>query len=370
MAPARGHPSAQTDAGSSATGRTNAGSADANRPDTGGPTIDNVDNVDSHELDRYQILDSAAEPEFDELVAILARRMGTVHAELTVVTPDRVWLKAATADQGTSRSPCDTLCADVFADRRATVIPDTKESARFAHHPSVEGPDKVRFYAGVPLIAADGVALGVLCVWDVKPQHPTADDIATLEEFGRHATALLELRRSRLQLDSRDALLAAQTAVLGLIVEGADLPLILDTLARAVEASIPSTTCTILLLDGSVLHHGAWPSLPPAYRDAIDGLRIGPAVGSCGTAAYTRKTVIVDDIATDQRWTDFRELALASGLRACWSVPIIGRDDEVLGTFALYYRTVRSPTDDELKQLSRWMNLTEVAISSAGDVGG
>ncbi|MDQ6657616.1 MAG: GAF domain-containing protein, partial [Actinomycetota bacterium] len=349
-----------TSGGGQEIGPTNASGSDAG--------VSTAAGAHSPALERYQILDSAAEPVFDELVAVLAQRMGTPHAELTVVTPGRVWLMAATADQGTSRTPQEAMCAEVAADRSTTVIPDTKTSARFAHHPSVDGPHHVRYYAGVPLISEDGEAIGVLCVWDVTPKQPTADEIATLEEFGLRAMALLELRRSRLQLESRDALLAAHTAILELIVEGAALPLILDTLARAVEASIPSTVCSILLLEGGVLHHGAWPNLPLAYRDAIDGLRIGPNVGSCGTAAYTRETVVVEDIVTDPRWTDYRELALAAGLRACWSVPIIGRTDEVLGTFALYYRTARSPRGDELRQLSRWMNLAEVAISRAGDV--
>ena len=90
--------------------------------------------------------------------------------------------------------------------------------------------------------------------------------------------------------------------------------------------------------------------------------------GSCGTAAYTGRTVIVSDIAADPRWSEFRDLALPHGLRACWSVPITGVTGQVLGTFALYYGDIRVPRLDELDRLARWVNLAEVAISRARDI--
>lgn len=152
-----------------------------------------------------------------------------------------------------------------------------------------------------------------------------------------------------------------------MILAAAALPEILDTLARALEASLP-TRCSILLLDGAVLHHGAGPSLPRTYLEAIDDVRIGPAVGSCGTAAYTKSTVIVADIAADPRWVKHRQDALAAGLRACWSIPILGPQQQVLGTFAVYYDTVRSPSYEELSTLSRWVNLAELAIIRSGEV--
>src|SRR5690606_24323509 len=95
--------------------------------------------------------------------------------------------------------------------------------------------------------------------------------------------------------------------------------------------------CSILLADTvrGTLHHGSSPSLPAAYSAAIDGAKIGPLGGSCGTAVYTREPVIVEDIATDPRWVDYRDAALPHGLRACWSTPIISPTKELLGTFAM-----------------------------------
>ena len=94
----------------------------------------------------------------------------------------------------------------------------------------------------------------------------------------------------------------------------------LESLTRYVEENGDHVLASILLVDHDGLHlrHGAAPSLPASYCDAIDGAPIGPSVGSCGTAAYRREPVFVSDIATDPLWADFRDLALGAGLRACW----------------------------------------------------
>jgi len=113
--------------------------------------------------------------------------------------------------------------------------------------------------------------------------------------------------------------------------------------------------CSILILDpgGTYLSHGAAPSLPKVYVQAIDGSAIGPNAGSCGTAAYLGKPVIVSDIAHDALWNDYRDLALPHGLRACWSTPITSGEGKVLGTFALYYHEPRRPTERE-REVVRW----------------
>jgi signal transduction histidine kinase/ActR/RegA family two-component response regulator len=154
----------------------------------------------------------------------------------------------------------------------------------------------------------------------------------------------------------RDLLLAqAQTerARLELIATGAPLPEVLSSIVRSVETqSTDGLICSILVLDdaGERLLHGAAPGLPDAYNEAIHGVAIGPAVGSCGTAAFQRRPVFVTDIASDPLWVDYRDLAAVHGLAACCSTPIMSSDDSVLGTVALYYRTPRAPSahDNEL----------------------
>ncbi len=147
-----------------------------------------------------------------------------------------------------------------------------------------------------------------------------------------------------------EALLLGQKQVLALIADGTPLQDVLAALMRFVEAQSPGMLCSVLLLDADGLHltHGAAPSLPPAYAQAIDGVTIGPSVGSCGTAAFRREAVIVEDIATDPLWADFRELALGHGLRSCWSTPIPDARGRVLGTFAMYYHQPCRPSAGHL----------------------
>lgn len=131
--------------------------------------------------------------------------------------------------------------------------------------------------------------------------------------------------------------------------QGDALGLILSRYLLAVEAEADDFILTsILLVDGPRLRHGAAPSLPQAYCEAIDGLEYGPAAGSCGTAAHFGRPVHVTDIATDPFWADYKHLALEHGLRACWSTPIFDNRRTVIGTFAIYHLTPRGPTPDEL----------------------
>ena len=142
--------------------------------------------------------------------------------------------------------------------------------------------------------------------------------------------------------------------VLAQISAGVPLADVLDELVHAVEQrSDVEMMVSILILDkqGKHLLHGAAPSLPQAYNDAIHGAAIGPAVGSCGTAAFRGETVVVTDIADDPLWLDYRDLAMAHGLRACWSTPVKAADGRILGTFAIYYREPRGPTQQDLDSL-------------------
>ena len=118
----------------------------------------------------------------------------------------------------------------------------------------------------------------------------------------------------------------------------------------------------LLDADGRHLRHGAAPGLPEPFRRAADGIPVGPRAGSCGTAAYHNRQVIVSDIATDELWAEARGLALEHGLRACWSTPIPGTEQAVLGTFAVYFRTPRSPTPGEVGLIARVTDIARIAI--------
>jgi len=138
----------------------------------------------------------------------------------------------------------------------------------------------------------------------------------------------------------------------------------LEILCHGIEEILLDSLCSILLLDDDDIHlrHGAAPSLPDAYNQAIDGVAVGPAVGSCGTAAYTGRQVIVADIARDPLWAEYRDIALGHGLAACWATPIYSAMGDVLGTFAIYSRKPYQPTPFDLQATSRASHLASIAI--------
>jgi GAF domain-containing protein len=127
---------------------------------------------------------------------------------------------------------------------------------------------------------------------------------------------------------------------------------------------------SILELDGKKLRHAAGPNLPPLYRDAINGLEIGPATGSCGTAAFCGHQIYVSDISTDPLWANFSaitKMALDAGLKACWSMPVLS-GGKVLGTFAIYHREPRSPTVAERDLITDAARRAAALLASGGAV--
>ncbi len=148
------------------------------------------------------------------------------------------------------------------------------------------------------------------------------------------------------------------------VARGGALPDLLEHLVLAFEELLPGARGSVLLLDqaGRRLRHGAAPHLPLAFCQAIDGGEIGPNAGSCGTAAFTRASVVAADIATDPRWRDYKDLALAHGLQSCWSVPIFGTAGRVLGTLAFYFNEPRAALPAELATLERGAHVVGMVI--------
>ncbi|MEG4070657.1 PAS domain S-box protein [Microcoleus sp. Pol11C2] len=158
--------------------------------------------------------------------------------------------------------------------------------------------------------------------------------------------------------------LTGQKQILEMIAKGANLGATLNSLVEIIEQQSRDVMGSILLLapDGQHLLHGAAPSLPDSYNAAIHGIAIGPDVGSCGTAAFSRQQVIVTDIARDPLWKNFRDLALSFGLRACLSTPIFSSQGQVLGTFGMYYSQPRKSHFFELQLIEAIINLAGIAI--------
>ena len=174
------------------------------------------------------------------------------------------------------------------------------------------------------------------------------------------------MAKEELRRDGSETFVAGQNSILEKIATGAPLSDVLLNLVQLVESQTAGMLCSILLVDedGITLRHGAAPSLPSSYVKAIDGSRIGPNAGSCGTAVCLGKPVIVTDIETDPLWNDFRTLASRHGLRACWSTPIKSRTGEILGTFAMYYRVPRGPLLQEQRLTEVATHIASIAIES------
>ncbi|WP_406698787.1 ATP-binding protein [Singulisphaera sp. Ch08] len=163
-----------------------------------------------------------------------------------------------------------------------------------------------------------------------------------------------------------EALLEQQKHILELVVLDSSLSEVLDALCRMIEKQFEEEEmhASILLLDpdGVHLRHGGAPTLPTAYVQAIDGTAIGPAVGSCGTAAFQKKPIYVSDIANDPLWADYADLALSHGLRACWSHPILSSSGAVLGSVAMYYHRPRQPSPNDLRLIDIVTRTATIAI--------
>ena len=163
------------------------------------------------------------------------------------------------------------------------------------------------------------------------------------------------------QIKEEEFFRAGQSRVLEMIASDAPLADVLTSLVLLMEGQAEGLRCSILLLnrDGKHVRHGAAPNLPEAYVKAVDGAPIGPRNGSCGTAMFTRRPVVVTDVMTDPLWADYRGLAQICGLRACWSTPILSWQGDVLGSFAMYRKEKRGPLPAETR-------LTEIATHIAG----
>src|ERR1700674_1835380 len=161
-----------------------------------------------------------------------------------------------------------------------------------------------------------------------------------------------------------ESLLSAERRTLELISGGAELTEILQDLCDTIDAQAGNTISAVMLMDADGMHlrHAAGPRLPKGWAEAITPLKIGPCVGSCGTAASLKQRVIVSDISTDPLWADYRDLALSHGVRAAWSQPLLSKNQEILGTFCVSYAEPRTPNDTDLRLIEGAGHIAVIAI--------
>ncbi|MBL8351064.1 MAG: PAS domain S-box protein [Burkholderiaceae bacterium] len=194
-------------------------------------------------------------------------------------------------------------------------------------------------------------------LWASVSANPVHDD------GGRPAGALAMLTdiTERKRAEARDA---GRNRVMALIADRSPLGAVLEAIVRGLESGEPDLLCSVLLLDasGTRLRHGAAPSLPDEFNQAVDGQPIGPVAGSCGSAAYLGERVVCEDVLSDPRWADWREPAQRAGLRSCWSEPVRSHAGAVLGSFGVYRREPHRPGDDELAAVAEAARIAAIAI--------
>jgi PAS domain S-box-containing protein len=140
---------------------------------------------------------------------------------------------------------------------------------------------------------------------------------------------------------------------------------ILNDLCCSIDLEASPVISTVLLMDpdGERLWHTAGPLVPRDWLPAISPVVVSPHSACCGAAAFFKKRVIVADVATHTNWPDeFKDLAIKNRIRAAWSEPILTKDGEVLGTFALYSSKPRIPTDAEIQLIEAAGHIALIAI--------
>ena len=193
--------------------------------------------------------------------------------------------------------------------------------------------------------------------WFLIRAVPLMDEVGTIVEWFGTNTDIEDQKRA-------EALLAEENRLLEMLAQGQPLESILDGLCRMVEGMFSGSFVSILLLNpkDNRLWYGARGGLPKGYTAALNGVAIGPLQGSCGAAAYRNEPVIVSDIAVDPLWVQYRDVALAHGLRACWSTPIRSSGGSVLGTFAILSLEPGNPTAQHHDIIEQVTHLASIAI--------
>ena len=326
--------------------------------------------------------DPGADPDvlITSILALLAERLDVGLTFLARVDGDTLHIERAhdRAGMGVREGAAvplgDTYCQAMLAGAaRSLVVEDMRSDPRFAALPPTRRFG-VGSYSGVPLYRAGGQLYGTLCALHPRARTPRAGEIALLQVAGRlvaqaaeTAAARREERRLAEALSTHGADLRRAAETAAAVVGERDLPRVLDRIVRAAAESACLATNSLLLLDdeGVAMRHAAAVGLPDAYIAAIDGLPIGPTVGTCGAAAWRGEIVVTEDVRADPNWAPYRALVAPYGWRAVWSVPLHGAEGRALGTFAAYQIQPGRPTAQQLELLTLYAHLAAAAVERA-----
>jgi PAS domain S-box-containing protein len=200
--------------------------------------------------------------------------------------------------------------------------------------------------------------------WFLFRAVPLYDDGENLTKWYGLNTDIEDLKRA-------ESLIAGEKHLMEMVAGDCPLNQIEEALCDLVEGAVGGCRCSVLLVDpsGTRLQHGAAPHLPKSFTDSLHGVPLNVDSGPCAMAAHLNQQVISTDIVLETRWHSFPwcSLALAHGLRACWSTPIASKDGHVLGIFAIYYTEPRYPTPQHLALIDQITHIAGIAIERAQD---
>ncbi len=302
-------------------------------------------------LRRTQMLDRPPDAQLDRWTARLREDTGAAAAAFVLVDATRMFIKSLSTADGRQHETAVLALSEPLAQYLIGQI-----------HPSAleDGPPA---YAQVA-VSLESQLLGWLAIADYAGREWGEFDLRALDGVAEAMSTEVMLQLANQEASRVRNLVESQNRVHELLAEGAPLSDVLAELVGGIERYEPSVIPCVVLLDRTTntLHPGAGPSLPPAYLAAINGVVIGPNVGTCGAAAWSGKLTISDDLSTDPKWAAIRELAASSGLGHCWSMPVKDHSGEVLGTLALYGPRPRHPLPEHLALMQAGAGLAGIAI--------
>jgi diguanylate cyclase (GGDEF)-like protein len=301
-------------------------------------------------LQRSRLLESTSEPEFDRWTASLRRETGAAVAALVLVDAARVLVKSLSTATGSAEEASELPVSAPLAEHLIGLadLPAGAQATAYAETP----------------VFVNGQLLGWMVIADHDVEEWSESQRRALDDAAAAVSTEMSLRLANHAAMRMRELVASHNRLHELIAQAAPLSEVLSELVTGIERYEPSVIPCVVLLDRetNTLHPGAGPSLPPHYLASIDGVVIGPNIGTCGSAAWSGRLTITDDIAEDPRWAPIREFAMDAGLRHCWSMPIKSPDDEVLGTLALYGPQPRHPLPEHLALMQDGARLAGIAI--------
>src|SRR5260221_4318427 len=314
---------------------------------------------------------------WQEIVNLLAEIMHVPSALVMKVEPPNIAVLVSSESKGNpyERDAVSSLntglyCETVMKTRQPLLVPDALLEEQWKSNPDIKLG--MISYLGFPIAWPDGHIFGTICVLDNKRNEYSEPYRKLLLQFREVLQADLrwltelggELAMQKAHLERAEALLAAEKRTLEMIANGASLVDILERLCDTVDAQASNIKSAVMLMDtdGVHLRPAAAPRLPKGWVEAITPLKIGPTVGSCGSAAFMKERVIVSDIATDPLWANRRDLALSYGLRTAWSQPLLSKNQDVLGTFGMYYTEPRTPSETDLRLIEGAGHIAVIAI--------